>query len=106
MKSKRISKVEKEPTKIIDGYNGRYEITIDGKIISNFGTRKYLRVESTSGTLIKPEAEDLIRVFQDHHVPEAFVANLNINDTVDLLVKNTSHETRENIMHKYYSGKL
>lgn len=59
-----------------------------------------------SGTLIKPEAEDLIRVFQDHHVPEAFVANLNIDDTVDLLVKNTSHETREDIMHKYYSGKL
>ena len=36
-----------------------------------------------SDTLIKPEAEALIRVFQEHHVPESFVANLSIEDCID-----------------------
>lgn len=57
-----------------------------------------------SDTLIKPEAEALIRVFQEHHVPEAFVANLSIEDTIGLLASNTSLETRDVIMGKYYSG--
>ena len=59
-----------------------------------------------SDTLIKPEAEALIKVFQEHHVPEAFVANLTISDCVDLLVSNTSLEVRDVIMGKYYSGSL
>lgn len=59
-----------------------------------------------SGTLIKPEAEALIKVFEDHHVAEAFVANLSIGDCVDLLMSNTSEETRDIIMQKYYSGVL
>lgn len=57
-------------------------------------------------TLIKPEAEALIRVFQEHHIPEAFVANLSIEDTIGLLASNTSIETRDVIMEKYYSGTL
>jgi hypothetical protein len=57
-----------------------------------------------SDTLIKPEAEALIRVFQEHRVPEAFVANLAIKDCIDLLGSNTSLETRDSIMEKYYSG--
>lgn len=57
-------------------------------------------------TIIKSEAIDLIEVFQEHHVPEAFVANLSIEDTIDLLMDNTSIEMRDEIMKKYYSGKL
>jgi hypothetical protein len=59
-----------------------------------------------SDTLIKPEAEALIKVFQEHHVPEAFVANLTISDCIDLLVSNISLEVRDEIMGKYYSGNL
>lgn len=59
-----------------------------------------------TGTLIKPEAEALIRVFQEHHIPEAFVANLTIEDTINLLSSNTSLETRDSIMEKYYRGSL
>jgi hypothetical protein len=59
-----------------------------------------------SDTLIKSEAESLIKVFQDHRVPEAFVANLEIKDCMDLLMSNTSLETRDEIMKKYYSGAL
>ena len=59
-----------------------------------------------SGTLIKPEAEALIKVFEDHRVTEAFVANLSIEDCLGLLMSNTSKETRDIIMRKYYSGAL
>lgn len=59
-----------------------------------------------SDTLIKPEAEALIRVFQEHHVPESFVANLSIEDCIDLLASNTSLEIRDEIMKKYYRGAL
>jgi hypothetical protein len=57
-------------------------------------------------TLIKPEAQALIEVFQEHSVPEAYVANLSIEDCVDLLVKNTTSEERSTIMADYYSGNL
>lgn len=59
-----------------------------------------------SDTLIKPDAEKLINVFQEHSVPEAYVANLSIEDCLDLLVKNTTSEERTEIMTQYYSGKL
>ena len=57
-----------------------------------------------TGTLIKPEAEALIKVFEDHLVAEAFVTDLSIEDCVDLLMSNTTEETRNIIMRKYYSG--
>ena len=61
---------------------------------------------NNSGTLIKREAESLIKVFQDHRVAEAFVANLDIDDCIDLLLNNTTLEERDLIMQSYYSGKL
>ena len=57
-------------------------------------------------TLIKPEAEALIKVFQEHGVPEAFVANVDIDDCLELLFENTTVEERDLIMQSYYSGSL
>lgn len=57
-------------------------------------------------TLIKPEAEKLISVFQEHSVPEAYVANLEIDDCCDLIINNTTADERSEIMALYYSGKL
>lgn len=59
-----------------------------------------------SDILIKSDGEKVITVFQEHSVPEAFVANLEIDDICDLIEKNISTETLEIIMGKYYSGKL
>lgn len=59
-----------------------------------------------SDTLIKPDAERLIKVFQEHSVPEAYVANLSTDDCLDLLIKNTTTAERVGIMSEYYSGKL
>jgi hypothetical protein len=59
-----------------------------------------------SDTLIKSEAEDLIEVFKEHHVPEAYVANLSIEDTIDLLTNNMSPDTAEEILKKYFRGEL
>jgi hypothetical protein len=57
-------------------------------------------------TLIKPEAEALIKVFQDHNIPEAFVADVDVDDCLMLLFSNTTIEQRSEIMKKYYSGSL
>jgi hypothetical protein len=75
-------------------------------VIAEFIHRLWRVFAHESDTLIKPEAEALIKVFQEHHVPEAFVANLTISDCIDLLVSNTSLEVRDEIMGKYYSGNL
>jgi len=57
-------------------------------------------------TLIKPEAEALIKVFQEHGIPEAFVANVDIDDCLELLMANTTIEERTELMQLYYSGSL
>ena len=59
-----------------------------------------------SDTLIKSEAKELINVFQEHSVPEAYVANLSVTDCIYLLINNTSQEQRDTLMDKYYSGNL
>jgi hypothetical protein len=57
-------------------------------------------------TLIKPEAEAVIKVFQEHHIPEAFVSNVSIEDVEKLIMDNTTNETRLEIYEDYTSGKL
>jgi hypothetical protein len=57
-------------------------------------------------TLIKSEAKGLIKVFQEHSIPEAYVANLSIEDCLELLVDNTTVDQRGELMTKYYSGNL
>jgi hypothetical protein len=57
-------------------------------------------------TLIKSEAEDLIKVFQEHNISKAFTTNVDINDCLELLFENTTLEERDLIMQSYYSGSL
>lgn len=57
-------------------------------------------------TLIKSEADNLIKVFQEHHVPEAFVANLETEDCIKLVMDNTTPSIVQKIMKEYFSGKL
>lgn len=79
--------------------------------LENFTTKQQYDIAEfifahQTDTLIKSEAESLIQVFKDHHIIDAFVTNLEVDDCLDLLMKNTSLETRDAIMQKYYKGDL
>lgn len=56
--------------------------------------------------LITSDAQNLINVFQEHHVPEAYVANISIEDCMQLIKDNISVEQTDEILKKYLSGKL
>lgn len=66
---------------------------------------EYIYADMTD-TLIKSEGEAVIKAMQEHHIPEAFVTNLETNDIEALILNNTTNETRTEIFNAYVSGKL